>query len=202
MYLKPVEKREETEYNENNFLRTSLYNNKDYDSYIQDYQQIIKEYDMLPEQVKRRLFLDDQVKVVFNYTGRSSSGYNPNTKEILLLSNVEEGEFIHEVGHALYYTLDVNKYKTYQDVINYITKNSSIVEFNDKAIPYFGLDTKYKVASHYQTFLGYDKLTAQSRFNQKNLIETMSEAYREYYFGKKQSVELNRLVEEVENSVK
>ncbi|MBQ9658298.1 MAG: hypothetical protein IJV31_05980, partial [Clostridia bacterium] len=120
MYLKPVEKREETEYNENNFLRTSLYNNKDYDSYIQDYQQIRKEYDMLPEQVKRRLFLDDQVKVVFNYTGRSSSGYNPNTKEILLLSNVEEGEFIHEVGHALYYTLDVNKYKTYQDVINNI----------------------------------------------------------------------------------
>lgn len=137
---------------------------------------------------------------MFNYTGRETSGYNHNTREILLVSGVEEGEFLHEIGHALYYSLGVNKYASYKNVINDMIKNSTIKEYKDKAIPYYGLDTTYNTASNYQTFLGYDKLTAQARFSQGNLIETMSEAYREYYGDKNQSLELNKLVEEVEGN--
>ncbi len=188
------------EYNIDNFLRTKIYNDKDYDKYIDDYQQVRKEYDMLPDNVKQRIFGKEKVKVVFNYTGGKTSGYNHATKEILLLPDVEEGKFIHEVGHALFYTLKVDKYKSYQDIVNNIINNSSIKKFDDKAFTYYGLDSKYNTASHYQTFLGYDKLTAQLRLNQKNLIETMSEAYREYYGNKNQSLELNKLVEEVENN--
>ena len=65
---------------------------------------------------------------------------------------------------------------------------------------YYGLETKYNVASNYQTFLGYDKLTSQLKLTNKELIEVMSEAYREYYFGKNQSKELNDLVKEVESN--
>jgi hypothetical protein len=155
---------------------------------------------MLPDNVKNRLFSKEKIKVVFNYNGRNASGYNPNTKEILLSPNIEEGEFIHEIGHALYYNLNVAQYKTYQDIVDSIIKNSQIKEFKDKVIPYFGLETQHNVASNYQTFLGFNSIQAWSKYNNKELIEVMSEAYREYYFGKKQSVELNKLVEEVEKN--
>ena len=195
-YLPPVEKEEKTEYNIPNYLRTKIA--KNYKNVLDDLKVIQKEYDMLPQNVKDRLEKEN-VTIVLNDNSKTS-GYNPKTKEIILLPDLEEGEFIHEIGHALYYNLKVSKYNSYQNIINNIINGSIIKEYTERVRPYYGLETKYNVASNYQTFLGYDKLTAQLKLTNKDLIEVMSEAYREYYFGKNQSKELNDLVEEVEDN--
>lgn len=195
IYL-PVEKGNKTEYNIPNYLKTKIV--KSYKNALNDMQIIQKEYDMLPENVKNRLEKEN-VTIILN-DNKQNSGYNPKTKQVILQPNLENGEFIHEIGHALYYNLNISQYNTYQNIIDKILDKATIKEFKDKTIPYFGLETQYNMASNYQTFLGYDELTAQLRLAQKNLIEVMSEAYREYYFGKNQSFKLNELVEEVEKN--
>ncbi len=195
-YQVPVEKNDNIEYNIPNYLRTKVV--KSYKNVLNDLKVIQKEYDMLPQNVKDRLEKEN-ITITLNDNSKTS-GYNPYTKEIILLPDLEEGEFIHEIGHALYYNLDVSKYNSYKNIVNNIINGSIIKEYTERVIPYYGLETKYHVASNYQTFLGYDKLTSQLKFKNKELIEIMSEAYREYYFGKNQSKELNDLVKEVEGN--
>ena len=195
-YQVSVEKERKTEYNISNYLRMKIA--KNYKSILNDLKVIQKEYDMLPQNVKDRLEKEN-VTIVLNDNSKNS-GYNPKTKEIILIPDLEEGEFIHEIGHALYYNLKVSKYDSYKNIVDNIINGSIIKEYKERVKLYYGLETKYDVASDYQTFLGYDKLTAQLKLANKELIEVMSEAYREYYFGKNQSKELNDLVEEVEGN--
>ena len=107
VYL-PVEKDRGIEYNISNYLRTKII--KNYKNALNDLKIIQKEYYMLPKNVKERLEKEG-ITIRLN-DNIDNSGYNPKTKEIYLLPDLEEGEFIHEIGHTLEYIQNIRTNKT------------------------------------------------------------------------------------------
>lgn len=179
-YIPTVEKTKKIEYNIDNFLRTELYDDKDYDEYISDYEKVRNEYEKLPETVKDRLFNREKVKVVFNYKGEDS-GYNYKTKEILLKAGVTDGEFIHEVGHALEYSMDLRKKEEYIEISNKLFEHSYKEAKYDKYKIYYGLNNEEKFVSPYQSYLGTEYNEIIKNYNNKFLRELISEGYRDIY---------------------
>ena len=178
--LQYLDNKAQKEYNKVDFLRSKLYNGKDYEQYIDDYQIVRNEYNKLPSNVKKRLFVKEGVTVVFNYSGKHS-GYNYETKEILLNPDLEDGEFIHEVGHALEYVLDLHNNSKYKEISqNLFMNNFSDPKF-DKDELYYGLKDTSMFVSNYQTYLGRDYDEYIKNYNDKFLRELISEGYRDIY---------------------
>lgn len=202
-YLPPVEKNEKIQYNIDNFLRTKLYKNSDYDEYIYDYEKVRNEYDKLPYNVKKRLFEKEGVKVIFNYDG-DDSGYNHKTKEILLKADLEDGEFIHEVGHALEYSMNLKQDKKYKEISNKLFDNSYKEPKFDKYKIYYGLDNSDKFVSPYQSYLGIEYNEYIKNYNNKYLRELISEGYRDIYSDnsilEKINKELYDFIKEIERN--
>ena len=198
-----VEKGEKEEYNIDNFLRTKLYKNKDYNEYISDYEKVRNEYEKLPDNIKKRLFGEEKVKVIFNYDGEHS-GYNYNTKEILLNPDIEDGEFIHEVGHALEYILDLHNNPKYIEISNKLFDNNFKEPKFDKDEIYYGLQDESKFISSYQTYLGKDYNEYIKNYNNKFLRELISESYRDIYSDssilEKTNKELYDFIREIEKN--
>jgi len=203
VYARPVEKADKTEYNIDNFLRTRLHNDQDYDNYINDYEKVRKEYDKLPDNIKTRLFTKEGVTVVFNYDGKHS-GYNYQTKEILLNPNIEDGEFTHEVGHALEYTLDLHNNSKYIEISNKLFNNNYKEVKFDKDELYYGLQDETYFISPYQTYLGTDYNEYIKNYNNKYLRELISEGYRDIYSDnsmlEKVNKELYDFIREIEKN--
>lgn len=202
VYL-PVENQEEIEYNINNYLRTELYNNKDYSNYINDYEKVRNEYEKLPINVKRRLFEKEKLKVVFNYE-KEHSGYNYKTKEILLKPNLEDGEFIHEIGHALEYILDLRKNQKYIEISNKLFDNNYKEAKFDKEEIYYGLADTSNFISSYQSYLGIEYDEIIKNYNNKYLRELISECYRDIYSSSSTLENINKelydLIKEIEKN--
>lgn len=198
-----MQNKKKTEYNIDNFLKTKLYNNKDYEEYINDYEKVQNEYDKLPPNVKKRLFEKEGVRVVFNYDGKHS-GYNHQTKEILLNPNLEEGEFIHEVGHALENSLNLHENKKYIEMSNKLFNNNFKEIKLDKDEIYYGLLDETKFVGHYQTYLGTEYGEYIRNYNNKYLRELISESYRDIYSDnsilEKVNKELYDFIKEIEKN--
>lgn len=202
-YQVPVEKKEKTEYNVDNFLRTQLYKDKDYKEYINDYEKVRNEYEKLPDNIKKRLFQKEKVKVIFNYDGKHS-GYNYQTKEILLNPNIEDGEFIHEVGHAIEYSLNIRNNRKYKEISNKLFENNYKEVKFDKDELYYGLQDETRFISPYQTYLGIDYNEYIKNYNNKFLRELISEGYRDIYSEnsilEKTNKELYDFIKEIEEN--
>ena len=186
-----------------NYLRLEYYDKSKHKNYDEDYERLAIEYQQIPENV-RNMLKEKGVTFKFDYN-RKISGYKRSTKEILIAPNPDEGELIHEIGHAIYYNMNVKNMKEYQNLVNDIFKHTQRPpkEVKDRSLDYFALDTDYKVSNDFQVYLGETKNIKQikdSIYN-KELPELFSEAYRCYYDKKEkklQSDEINKLVEEVE----
>lgn len=189
--LQYLENRPKMKYNKVDFLRTKLYNGRDYEKYIDDYQIVRNEYDRLPDNVKERLFTKEGVTVVFNYSGKHS-GYNYETKEILLNPDLEDGEFIHEVGHALEYILDLHNNSRYKELSESLFLNNFSDPKFDKDELYYGLKDTSKFISNYQTYLGRDYDEYIKNYNDRFLRELISEGYRDMYSKNSRLKEVNK----------
>lgn len=199
-YLPPVEKQKELEYNIPNYLQTKI--EKFYKNSLNDFKIIQKEYDMLPQNVKNKLE-KEKIIIVLN-PSMNYSGYDPKLKKILLIPGLEQGEFIHEVGHALEYIENIANTAKYQNVVKSILKGNKLQIKNDRTMPYIGLQNEEKCVSSYQTFLGFNKEKAINNVKFLKLPELISEAYREYYFNNKNlkasNLELYELIKEIEKN--
>lgn len=200
MYLPPVEKEEKIEYNIDNFLRIEDYNRIKHKNYELDYEIAATEYQQLPENV-RKLLENNGIKFKFDYT-RTSSGYDKDKKEILLIPDLVEGETTHEIGHAIFDIMNVKQMKEYNKIVTDIFKQAQGPDINsDRVEEYYYLKTSYNIDNEYQVFLGNKNNPQKVVYNITNneLPELFSEAYRIKHFNGNQSDELNKLVEEVEN---
>ena len=195
-----VANKKEKEYNINSFLYVEKPNKSKHINFENDYEKIAKEYQRLPENVKKFLY-NNGVKIKWEYN-RDTSGYDREKKEILLRPNIENGELTHEIGHAIYYLKNVKSMKSYQDIVNKIFDScqNSPKEIISRSKNFYALDTTFKVNNDFQVYIGESQNTQYIIQNivSKNLPELFSEAYREYYNKKEQDVLLNKLVEEVE----
>ena len=191
MYVSSLEKQKKTEYTIDNFLRTELYRNNDYDNYIKDYEKVRTEYEELPDNIKQRLFIKENVKVIFNYEGKHS-GYNYKTKEILLNSNIEDGEFTHEVGHALEHILNLKDNEKYKEISNKLFDNNYKEAKFDKDEIYYGLNNTSSFVSNYQSYLGTQYKEIINNFNNKYLRELISESYRDIHSKKSTLQNINK----------
>ena len=72
--------------------------------YPDDYQAIQKELEIIPE--THRKILLNEVKEI-RITEDTPSSYNRNTGILNILKDIEEGELIHELGHAIETKLDL-----------------------------------------------------------------------------------------------
>lgn len=158
---------------------------------------------MLPDNVKKRLFGKEKIKVIFNYDGEDSE-YNFNTKEILLTPNLEEGEFIHEIGHALEYSMNMRNNIKYKEISNELFKDSYKEPKFDKYKLYYGLNNEDKFVSPYQSYLGIEYSEYIKNYNNKFLRELISEGYRDIYSNnsilEKVNKELYDFIKEMEKN--
>lgn len=200
MYLPPVENQEKTEYNIPKYLRVSV--EKFYKDSIKDFKTIQTEYDMLPENVRNKLEKSNVI-IVLN-PNMPYSGYDFNAKKIILLPNLEKGEFIHEIGHALEYLDNVIESEKYKNIVKDILNKNTLQLKNDKNIPYIGLLNEDKGISSYQTFVGFNETQASKNLKNLRLPELISEAYRAYYFEKDKlkanNKKLFEFIEEIEKN--
>ena len=200
-----LEKDDKIEYNEiDEFLYIEQHDKTKHKNYDDDYEIASKEYQQIPKKI-RKLLYEKGVRFKFDYN-RDTSGYNPKTKEVLLRPDLVEGELIHEIGHAIYYTMNVKFMKEYQTLIDEIFKNTHRppIEIKNRNKNFFALDTDYKVNSQFQVYLGESSKINQiiNNINNKNLPELFSEGYRCYYSQKEKNTQadaINKLIEKVEN---
>lgn len=96
MYLPPVAKQEKTEYNNVDYIRKNNYtNSKNLDRNIK------KAINKLPEKI-RKLINDTTFEI-----SKSNSYYDRKNNVIHLLSDSNEYETLHEIGHAIETKLDL-----------------------------------------------------------------------------------------------
>ena len=102
MYLPPVEKQEKTEYNNVDYIRKNNYtNSKNLDRNIK------KAINKLPEKI-RKIINDTTFEI-----SKNNSYYDRKNNVIYLLSDSNEYEILHEIGHAIETKLDLLHDKKY-----------------------------------------------------------------------------------------
>lgn len=179
---------DEDEFDEPNFLRI----NASQEDYPEDYKAIQKELEMIPE--NHRNLLKDVVKEIRIIEDRPSY-YNRKTGVVSILKDMEEGELIHELGHAIETKIDYQNNKTYQSLIKKVVSGKQLSDiFFDPDYP----DPKTRTPS---AFLKSDKFISQYQgylyiieegwlddegfINPKALGEYFAEGYKTYILNPK-----------------
>lgn len=178
------------------FLREKIV--KIYEGITEDLKNIMNDYTKIPTNVLKRLFEDEKIKVVLG-DDTNVSYWDKDKKEIVLAPNIEKGEFAHEIGHALFDTLNVKEYDSYKELAKYIMKNGKLKRDTRSNVEYLYVDTKMDLVSEYQTYLGRIKDIEICSENIENgyFRELLSEAYRGIAINKKQDKRIIKLIEEV-----
>ena len=200
MYLPPVEKQEKTEYNNVDYIRKNNYtNSKNLDRNIK------KAINKLPEKI-RKIINDTTFEI-----SKSNSYYDRKNNVIHLLSDSNEYEILHEIGHAIETKLDLLHDKKYIEIqkngledINIVTDTQNIKYYQDNMF----LNDTGKFISEYQRRI-YDNDIDNNyiidyntyKFNTRTLGEYFSEGFRCYFeenkLLKRKDIELYNYIKEV-----
>lgn len=199
IYLPPVEKQDKIEYNKADYVRKNQYtSSKNLDENIK------KALKQLPE--KFQALLNDTKF----YISKTNSYYDRDNDEIHLLSDSNEYEVLHEIGHAIETKLDLLHNKEY---INLQQKGLNIQQMNIDNIKGYGKENEFwlegnKFISDYQRRVyeqdidGNYKLNYSNyTFNAKTLGEYFSEGFRCYFESnkllKRKDVDLYNFIKEI-----
>lgn len=155
-----------------------------------DLQRVEKELNLIPD--KHKALLKDYIKEIHFHDNRYSC-YDRENRIVHLLKDLEEGEVIHEIAHALETKLDLYHNNKFLNVLSNGLENISVFDimFDEEtfARPVVTLSNS-KFISKYQGYLykndeignfyiDYNK----GCLNFKCLGEYFSEGYREYIFN-------------------
>jgi len=170
------EEEEEIDINEPNFLRV----NASEDDFPDDYQAIQQELELIPE--NHRQILEDTVSYI-TIVDEGYSRYDRNAGVLYILEGMEQGELVHELGHALETKLDFRNNKKYQSIVRDAVKDKSFVDIyydvDTFAMPVYLIQSDHFV-SEYQGRL-YESagfLDDNDELNIEALGEYFAEAYR------------------------
>ncbi|GLC88246.1 minor capsid protein [Lysinibacillus piscis] len=167
---------EEAEITEPNFLRV----NASEEDFPDDYQAIQQELERIPE--NHRQILEDTVSYI-TIVDEGYSRYDRAAGVLYILEGMEEGELIHELGHALETKLDFRNNQEYQSIVRNAVKDKSFsdiyYDMDTFTMPVYLIQSDHFV-SKYQGRL-YDSagfLDDHGEFNIGAMGEYFAEAYR------------------------
>ena len=200
MYLPPVEKQKQVEYNNIDYIRKNNYtNSKNLDSNIK------KAIKALPIKIQS-LIKDTKFAI-----SKSNSYYDRNKDVIYLLNDSSKYEILHEIGHTIETKLDLLHDKKYIEIqkngledINIVTDTQNIKYYKDNMF----LNDTGKFISEYQRRI-YDNDIDNNyiidyntyKFNTRTLGEYFSEGFRCYFeknkLLKRKDIELYNYIKEV-----
>ena len=182
-----------------NYLRVS--NSKEVSK--EDLIAIENDLNMLPK--THRKILDEYVKEI-KVVPTGTSNFNRKTGVVTILEGMEEGELIHELGHALETKFDLKNNEEYKKLLNNLVKNKSyndiIYDTETFNIPVYILKDS-KLISYYQgrLYKSAGIFDENMNINTKSLGEYFSEGYREYILNqsnlKSMDNELFNFIEEL-----
>ena len=148
-----------------------------------DLRAIENDLSMLPE--SHRKILNEYVKEI-QVVKSGTSSFNRSTGVVTILEGMEEGELIHELGHALETKFDLKNNIEYEQLLQNLVKNKNIndiiydVETFNRPV-YVLKDSK--LISYYQGRM-YESAGIfeedMTTINIRSLGEYFSEGYREY----------------------
>lgn len=178
-YIPPVEKQGKTKYNNVDYIRKNNYtNSKNLDSNIK------KAINKLPTKIQK-LINDTTFKI-----SKNNSYYDRKNNAIHLLSDSNEYEILHEIGHAIETKLDLLHDKKYIE----IQRNGlNIKEIHTDNINGYGKENEFwldgnKFISEYQRRVYEQDIDGNYKlnyldftFNPKTLGEYFSEGFRCYF---------------------
>ena len=199
MYLPPVEKQEKTEYNNVDYIRKNNYtNSKNLDRNIK------KAINKLPEKI-RKIINDTTFEI-----SKNNSYYDRKNNVIYLLSDSNEYEILHEIGHAIETKLDLLHDKKY---IKIQQNGLNIKEIHTDNIKGYGKENEFwldgnKFISEYQRRVYEQDIDGNYKlnyldftFNPKTLGEYFSEGFRCYFqenkLLKRKDIDLYNYIKEV-----
>lgn len=147
-----------------------------------DLEIIEKDLNKLP--AKHKETLEEYISEI-EVGGFENSGYDRKTRRVRLINDLEEGEIIHELGHALETKFDLYNNEKYKKLLNNIVKNKGygdiIYDSETFTIPITRLQAD-RFVSEYQGRL-YEEVEIfndDGGINPKSLGEYFSEGYREF----------------------
>lgn len=147
-----------------------------------DLEIIEKDLNKLP--AKHKETLEEYISEI-EVGGFENSGYDRKTRRVRLINDLEEGEIIHELGHALETKFDLYNNEKYKKLLYNVVKNKGygdIIYDNETfTIPITRLQAD-RFVSEYQGRL-YEEVEIFSDdggINPKSLGEYFSEGYREF----------------------
>ena len=199
MYLPPVEKQEKTEYNNVDYIRKNNYtNSKNLDRNIK------KAINKLPEKI-RKIINDTTFEI-----SKSNSYYDRKNNVIHLLSDSNEYEILHEIGHVIETKLDLLHDKKYIEIQQ---NGLNIKEIHTDNIKGYGKENEFwldgnKFISEYQRRVYEQDIDGNYKlnyldftFNPKTLGEYFSEGFRCYFqenkLLKRKDIDLYNYIKEV-----
>ncbi len=199
VYLPPIAKQEKTEYNNVDYIRKNNYtNSKNLDRNIK------KAINKLPEKI-RKLINDTTFEI-----SKSNSYYDRKNNAIHLLSDSNEYEILHEIGHAIETKLDLLHDKKYIEIQQ---NGLNIKEIHTDNIKGYGKENEFwldgnKFISEYQRRVyeqdideNYKLNYLDFTFNPKTLGEYFSEGFRCYFeenkLLKRKDINLYNYIKEV-----
>ncbi len=198
-YLPPVEKQEKTEYNNIDYIRKNNYtNSKNLDINIK------KAISKLPTKIQK-LIKDTTFEI-----SKSNSYYDRKNNIIHLLSDSNEYEILHEIGHAIETKLDLLHDKKYIEIQQ---NGLNIKEIHTDNINGYGKENEFwldgnKFISEYQRRVYEQDIDGNYKlnyldftFNPKTLGEYFSEGFRCYFeenkLLKRKDIKLYNYIKEV-----
>lgn len=198
-YVPPVEKREKTEYNNVDYIRKNNYtNSKNLDRNIK------KAINKLPEKI-RKIINDTTFEI-----SKDNSYYDRKNNVIHLLSDSNEYEILHEIGHAIETKLDLLHDKKYIEIQQ---NGLNIKEIHTDNIKGYGKENEFwldgnKFISEYQRRVYEQDIDGNYKlnyldftFNPKTLGEYFSEGFRCYFqenkLLKRKDIDLYNYIKEV-----
>lgn len=199
MYLPPVEKQRKTVYNNADYIRKNNYTSiKNLDSNIK------KAIKRLPAKI-RKLINDTMFEI-----SKNNSYYDRKNNVIHLLSDSNEYEILHEIGHAIETKLDLLHNEKYIEIQQ---KGLNINEIHTDNIKGYGKENEFwldgnKFISEYQRRVYEQDIDGNYKlnylnytFNSKTLGEYFSEGFRCYFeenkLLKRKDIDLYNYIKEV-----
>lgn len=182
---------------QNEFLRINTNKNDNPD----DIKAIQNDLAMIPE--NHRKLLSETVKEI-RIVNKGASNYNRKTGVVNILEGMEEGELIHELGHALETKLNLNKNRVFKAILRDALKGKTPMDIywdvNTFVIPTWIL-TSDNFISEYQGKVYEDAgfMDDDGELNLDAFGEYFAEGYREYVQNpehlKKKDPELYNFIE-------
>lgn len=199
VYLPPVTKQEKTEYNNVDYIRKNNYtNSKNLDRNIK------KAINKLPRKIQK--IIDDTTFEI----SKNNSYYDRKNNVIRLLSDSNEYEILHEIGHVIETKLDLLHDKKYIEIQQ---NGLNIKEIHTDNINGYGKEYEFwldgnKFISEYQRRVYEQDIDGNYKlnyldftFNPKTLGEYFSEGFRCYFeknkLLKRKDIDLYNYIKEV-----